>query len=40
MAALVLMSYGSGTCTKEEQNGWTPEATPGPLASRAQPALA
>ena len=37
------MPYGSGTCTKEEQDGWKPEATPGPLASqaeRAQPATA
>jgi hypothetical protein len=32
------MPYGSGTCTREEQHGWTPEATRGPLASRAQPA--
>jgi hypothetical protein len=31
------MPYGSGTCTREEQRGWTPEATPGPLASKAQP---
>jgi hypothetical protein len=37
------MPYGSGTCTKEGQDGWKPEATPGPLASqaqRAQPATA
>jgi hypothetical protein len=32
------MPYGSGTCTREEQDGWTPEATPGPLAAQAQPA--
>jgi hypothetical protein len=32
------MPYGSGTCTGEEQDGWTPEATPGPLASQAQQA--
>jgi hypothetical protein len=30
------MPNGDGTCTKEEQDGWTPEATPGPLASQAQ----
>ena len=30
------MPYGSGTCTKEEQDGWKPEATPGPLAQQAQ----
>ena len=30
------MPYGDGTCTKEEQNGWKPEATPGPLALQAQ----
>jgi hypothetical protein len=32
------MPYGDGTCTREEQDGWTPEATPGPLASRARQA--
>jgi hypothetical protein len=32
------MPYGAGTCTREEQEGWTPEATPGPLASQAQQA--
>jgi hypothetical protein len=26
------MPYGAGTCTREEQDGWRPEATPGPLA--------
>ena len=30
------MPYGDGTCTKEEQAGWKPEATPGPLALAAQ----
>lgn len=30
--------YGSGICNSEEQNGWTPEETPGPLASEAQQA--
>jgi hypothetical protein len=30
------MPYGSGTCTKEEQHGWKPEPTPGPLALQAQ----
>ena len=30
------MPYGSGTCTREEQDGWTAEATPGPLALQAQ----
>jgi hypothetical protein len=34
------MPYGAGTCTKEEQDGWTAEATPGPLAQQAQPAAA
>jgi hypothetical protein len=29
------MPYGAGTCTREEQDGWTPEATPGPLAPKA-----
>jgi len=32
------MPYGDGTCTKEEQDGWKPEATPGPLAQQAQQA--
>jgi hypothetical protein len=32
------MPYGAGTCTREEQDGWTPEATPGPLASQSQQA--
>jgi hypothetical protein len=32
------MPYGSGTCTREEQAGWKPEATPGPLALQAQQA--
>jgi hypothetical protein len=32
------MPYGDGTCNKAEQAGWTPEATPGPLASQAQQA--
>jgi hypothetical protein len=32
------MPYGDGTCTREEQAGWTPEPTPGPLALRAQQA--
>jgi hypothetical protein len=32
------MPYGDGTCTREEQDGWTPEPKPGPLASQAQPA--
>jgi hypothetical protein len=30
------MPYGSGTCTREEHHGWTPEPTPGPLALQAQ----
>jgi hypothetical protein len=30
--------YGNGICNQEEQNGWTPEGTPGPLASDAQQA--
>jgi hypothetical protein len=34
------MPYGSGTCTREEQDGWKAEATPGPLAQQAQPAAA
>jgi hypothetical protein len=32
------MPYGSGTCTREEQDGWKAEATPGPLARQAQQA--
>ena len=32
------MPYGAGTCTREEQNGWKTEASPGPLASQAQQA--
>ena len=32
------MPYGSGTCTKEERDGWKAEATPGPLARQAQQA--
>lgn len=32
------MPYGSGTCTREEQDGWKSEATPGPLARQAQQA--
>ena len=34
------MPYGSGTCTREEEDGWKAEATPGPLARQAQPAAA
>jgi hypothetical protein len=34
------MPYGDGTCTREEQDGWKPEATPGPLARQAQPSAA
>jgi hypothetical protein len=34
------MPYGSGTCNKAEQAGWTAEATPGPLAQQARPASA
>ena len=34
------MPYGSGTCTREEEDGWKAEATPGPLAQQAQPAAA
>jgi hypothetical protein len=30
------MPYGEGTCTKEEQLGWKPEPTPGPLARANQ----
>jgi uncharacterized protein YceK len=30
------MPYGSGTCTREEQAGWTPESRPGSLALQAQ----
>jgi hypothetical protein len=32
------MPYGSGTCTREEEDGWKAEATPGPLAQQAQQA--
>jgi hypothetical protein len=32
------MPYGSGTCTRKEQDGWKAEATPGPLARQAQQA--
>jgi hypothetical protein len=28
--------YGDSICSQEEQNGWTPEGSPGPLASQAQ----
>jgi hypothetical protein len=28
--------YGDSICSQEEQNGWTPEASPGPLAAQAQ----
>lgn len=28
--------YGNSICSQEEQNGWTPEGSPGPLASQAQ----
>jgi hypothetical protein len=30
--------YGDSLCSQEEQNGWTPEGSPGPLASQAQQA--
>jgi hypothetical protein len=26
------MSYGNSICSQEEQNGWTPESSPGPMA--------
>jgi hypothetical protein len=29
-------SYGDTICSQEEQNGWTPESSPGPLAAQAQ----
>lgn len=29
-------TYGDDICSSEEQNGWTPEASPGPLASQAE----
>jgi hypothetical protein len=29
-------AYGDSICSQEEQNGWTPEGSPGPLAARAQ----
>jgi hypothetical protein len=32
------MSYGDSLCSSEEQNGWTPESSPGPLASEGQAA--
>jgi len=32
------MSYGNDICNGEEQNGWTPEGGPGPLAIQAQQA--
>lgn len=32
------MSYGDDICSAEEQNGWSPEGTPGPLASQGQAA--
>jgi hypothetical protein len=28
--------YGDSICSQEERNGWTPESSPGPLASQAQ----
>lgn len=28
-------SYGDSICSQEERNGWTPESSPGPLASQA-----
>ncbi len=30
------MSYGDDICSAEERNGWSPEGTPGPLASQGQ----
>lgn len=30
--------YGDSICSQEEQNGWTPEGSPGPLAAQAQQA--
>ena len=32
------MDYGDSICNSEERNGWSPEGTPGPLASQAQSA--
>lgn len=32
------MAYGNSICSQEEQNGWTPEGSPGPLAAQAQQA--
>jgi hypothetical protein len=29
-------SYGDSICSQEEQNSWTPESSPGPLAMQAQ----
>jgi hypothetical protein len=29
-------SYGDSICSSEEQNGWTPESSPGPLAAQEQ----
>jgi hypothetical protein len=29
-------SYGNSICSQEEQNGWSPESSPGPLASLMQ----
>jgi hypothetical protein len=31
-------SYGNSICSQEEQNSWTPESSPGPLATQAQQA--
>jgi hypothetical protein len=28
--------YGNSICSQEEQNGWTPEGSPGPLAAQGQ----
>jgi hypothetical protein len=28
--------YGDSLCSQEEQNGWTPESSPGPIAAAAQ----
>ena len=30
------MAYGDSICSSEEQNGWTPEGAPGPLAAQGQ----
>lgn len=30
------MTYGDSICSSEEQNGWSPEGTPGPLAAQEQ----